>query len=163
MAGTGLGASLFQSGASTTKLVTGNYKVRGISGGGRTLATIDDSHLGQTKGQGLHLCFADLFSHAPFVLDCQMDPDNTTIFENINAGTVVTDVFDNPVLLGDNAGTPPTFALTLPVVTQTNGAVLTFTGGIISDSGYNFTTADRPRVTLNVQPDMKTYSWAVSS
>lgn len=160
---TGLGSSLFQISAVTTKLVSANYKVRGISGGGRSLSVIDDSHLGQTKGQGLQLCFGDLFSQEPFVLDAQMDTENVTIFENINsngtAATGTTDVFDNPVLLGDAAGTPPTFALTLPVSTFTAG-VLTFTGAIIRDSGYNLVTdGDRPRVQLTVQPDMQTYWW----
>ncbi len=160
MALTGLGSSLIEETSTNTKLQAANFKVRSITGGGRSLSVIDDSHLAQTKGQGLHLCFGDLFSQEPFVLDCQMDTENVTIFSAINAGTTIDDVFDNPVHLGDYQGTPEQFLLTLPVATFSTAAALTFTGAVIRDSGYNLVVdGDRPRVQLTVQPDMKTYSW----
>lgn len=164
MALTGLGSKLFEKTTTDTKLQEANWKVRSITGGGRSLSVIDDSHLGQTKGQGLQLCFGDLFSQEPFVLDCQMDTENVTIFEDINTSfaTNSSDVFDNPVVLGDVAGVAKQFLLTLPVLTFATPAKLTFTGAIIRDSGYNLVTdGDRPRTQLTVQPDMKTYGWTL--
>jgi hypothetical protein len=164
MALTGLGAVLISSTANTKFTSTESWKVRGITGGGRTLAVIDDSHLGQTKSQGMLKCFADLYEHDPFVVDCQLNPVNSTVFQDINLPTnPQTDTHDNPVLLGDDGGTAPTFTLTLPELKSADTqAVLTFTGAIVRDSGYNFTLGDRPRITLTIQPDMQTYQWTAA-
>lgn len=163
MALTGVGATIFETTSTDTKFVTANFKVRGISGGGRSLAVIDDSHLGQTKGQALELCFADLHSHEPWVVDAQMDTENITIFESIADGTAE---HDNPVMLGVNktTGAAPTFSLVLPESsTVGNQATLVFSGAIIRDSGYNLVTTDRPRTTLTIQPDGKSYAWTLPS
>jgi hypothetical protein len=168
---TGLGGSLIAAGSETdTKFTTTNFKVRGISGGGRTLTVIDDSHLGQSRGRPMLKCYGDLFEWEPFVVDAQLDTENLTLFADVDEGgttpntTVYTNRIDNPVLLGvPDDDTPPLFALTIPTITLLTSPVLVFSGAIIRDSGYNFTIPDRNRITLTIQPDGQKVDWTVGT
>lgn len=172
---TGRSATLFSTDDDTkfSDVAAHRWQVRGISGGGRVLQVLDDSHLGQSRGRPLEKCFADLYEWEPFVVDVQLDTENTTLFEDINEGgttaigtNVYTNEIDNPVALGvpsANSGVAPFFQLELPKLTLTNAATLLFSGAIVRDSGYNLVTTDRNRITLTIQPDGKKVDWTVGS
>jgi len=168
MALTGVTSSLLESQGTLKFTSTEAWKITRIGGLQRSVAVIDDSHLGLTQYSAKLYCFGDLVDLSPMSIDVHIDPDNTDIFEASSSTNSPNNAMETPIPLGVNLNTNVVttvtnfMVLTLPS-TNTTAASLTISGAFISDSGFELVNNDRPRSTLQFHPDGRTFIWGVAS
>ena len=167
---TGVGVSLTTPDTSLKFGSTEDYKVKRISGLGRSVIVIDDSHLGLPKNGPMRYCFGDLVELRPLTVECLQDPDNTTRFEAVGTGatnaaistTEMIEAMRQPLPLGDVTAVATPFILTFPSEKAT-AAVLYFTGAFIDDGGVDIAQGDRLRNTFQIQPDGNQFVWTAAA
>lgn len=158
---TGVGATLVCANTALKFSATEAYRITRISGFGRSVAVLDDSHLGLTKNGPMNYCPADLVSLRPMTVEVRQCPDNTDRF---TAQTDAATSMYNPIPLGLASGTATNsyFTLTFPS-TNTTAAKLNFSGFFIDDAGFDLSMRDRINGTFQIQPDGQTITWTAAA